>query len=98
MPAHTVSILDEDTLTLTQAAQSLGVSAASTWRWARGGIRGVRLDYIRMGRRILTSREALQRFADELTAKDQGGAYPATTSIEAADADRFDVEAEAEGL
>jgi excisionase family DNA binding protein len=98
MPVQTVALLDEDTLTLTQAARQLGVSVASTWRWAREGFHGVRLDYVRIGRRILTSKQALQRFADALTAQDQRRTEPVISAQDAGGDRDFDSEAEAEGL
>ena len=49
---------------------------SSVWRWcrkgciARNGAR-VRLDHERVGNRVFTSREALQRFAQALTEADE---------------------------
>src|SRR5882724_7722290 len=47
-----------------------GPHASSFWRWARKGLRGVKLDYVRIGHRLVTSREALDRFANALAAAD----------------------------
>jgi hypothetical protein len=46
------------------------------YRWAGPGLRGCRLDTIRVGGTLCTSIEALQRFFDALTAADAAGAQP----------------------
>jgi len=38
----------------------------SIWRWARKGTHGVYLEHVRIGRRVCTSREALDRFFNAL--------------------------------
>lgn len=50
------------------------VSFETLWRWARHGLRGgkVKLAYQRIGRQIMTSRPALERFFNELAAADDG--------------------------
>lgn len=69
-------ILDEHVLTPAQAARYLpnvglpAVSPTTIWRWCRKGVKGVHLEYARLGRRIVTSREALTRFGDALAAAD----------------------------
>jgi Protein of unknown function (DUF1580) len=40
---------------------------ATLYRWAGRGIRGVRLEAVRVGGCLYTSREAMQRFAERLT-------------------------------
>ena len=66
----------ETALTLSQAACELPrlggrkLHASSLWRWARKGVRGVKLEYSRLGSRIVTSREALSRFAAKLAEAD----------------------------
>jgi len=37
-------------------------STLTLWRWCRKGIRGVRLEYLRIGRAMMTSEESLERF------------------------------------
>ncbi len=70
-------ILDETVLTLSQAARRLPklgknhVSPTTVWRWCRKGIRGVHLEYACVGRRIVTSREAMTRFAGALAEADR---------------------------
>lgn len=54
-----------DTLmTLSQAARTLPhrPAASTLWRWCRKGIRGIRLEYLRLGGRIFVEEEALRRF------------------------------------
>lgn len=50
-------------------------SPISVWRWARRGLlsrsgRRVRLDHVRVGARLFTSREALQEFFSAVAASD----------------------------
>ena len=64
-------------LSLGEAARRLGTvdgrrpSTTSLWRWCRHGLRGVCLEYERVGRRIVTTDAALRRFVDGLTELDQ---------------------------
>src|SRR3990170_7891939 len=72
-----LDIGSETALTLSQAACELPklggrkLHASSLWRWARKGVRGVKLDYARLGGRIVTSREALSRFGAKLAEADR---------------------------
>lgn len=43
------------------------VHISAVYRWMQKGVRGVVLDSCRIGGTTYTSREALQRFADQLT-------------------------------
>jgi hypothetical protein len=67
-----IDINQETLYTLTEAAKHLPtlngrkVSVSTMWRWCAKGIRGVHLDHVRIGRRICTSVEALNRFANAL--------------------------------
>lgn len=45
-------------------------SFGCVWRWATRGCRGVRLETIRVGATLCTSKAALQRFCEALTAQD----------------------------
>ena len=47
------------------------VHAGSVWRWCRKGIRGIRLEYVRCGRRIATSESAVHRFFEVLAKLDE---------------------------
>ena len=63
---------DEELITLTEATRHLPkvdgkkVALCTLWRWCRLGLRGVFLEYVRVGRKICTTREALLRFFSEL--------------------------------
>lgn len=76
----------EELMTLAQAAGLLPridgrkVSACTLWRWCRKGLRGVSLDYVRVGRRVCTTRTALQQFFTALAELDQQ-APPDTRSL-----------------
>jgi len=71
-----IDIHSEDLLSLTEAAKALPKvsgkrpAVSTLWRWARKGLRGVRLEYVRVGRGIATSREALNRFFNALADAD----------------------------
>jgi hypothetical protein len=72
-----IDIEKEDVLSLTEATKVLPrvngkrPAICTLWRWCRKGLRGIHLDYIRIGRGIATSRQALNRFFNELSAKDE---------------------------
>jgi hypothetical protein len=69
-----IDINSETLLTLTQAAR-LRPSArggrpthqSSVYRWISRGLRGHKLEAVRVGGTLYTSREALQRWAERLT-------------------------------
>ena len=77
-----ISLAESEVLTLTEASKILPrrngkrPAAATLWRWCRFGIKGVRLEYIRCGRNIMTSRTALQRFFEDLARADQSRQEP----------------------
>lgn len=77
--AHTTITDRPDTgrwITLTEAAKLLPridgrkVAVSTLWRWCRKGLRGVTLEYTRVGRRICTSHQALLRFFTQLAEHD----------------------------
>ncbi len=67
-----IDINDEKLYTLTEATKLLPtmngrkVSSNAMWRWCCKGVQGVHLDHVRIGHRICTSAEALNRFANAL--------------------------------
>lgn len=98
-----MDILNQDQgLTLAQAAKLLpgNPNPSTLWRWCRQGVGGVRLEYRRVGRQIITSRDALQRFSEELTKRDAGGdRRPAQQRQKPqSEAEQVEAEADAEGL
>ena len=58
----------EELLSLTDATKVLPriggrkPAISTLWRWCRKGLRGVSLEYLRYGRNIVTTRQALMRF------------------------------------
>ena len=64
-------------------------------RWMSTGIRGVRLESLRIGGALHTSIEALQRFSDRLTPSDEGVRPSAHNGPRA---DRVESELVAEGM
>jgi hypothetical protein len=83
-----LNVSSESTISLTQAARLLPpgrrgrpVSLSCVLRWVLTGATGpsgerVRLEAVRLGGRWLTSREALQRFAERLTPRLDGDPAP----------------------
>ena len=77
-----IDMQSELLLSLTDAAKTLPKidgkrpHTSTLWRWCRKGLRGVRLEYIRLGNRICTSADALSRFANELAATDSPPSLP----------------------
>jgi len=69
-------LCDENLLSLTEAAKCLPAvdgrrhTPAALYRWCRRGINGVRLEYVRVGGTLATSREALRRFFAALAEAD----------------------------
>lgn len=75
-----IDLRQEELLNLADAARALPLvrgkrlHVSSVWRWCRNGVNGVRLEYLRLGRRIFTSRAALARFAQLLAEADRPAA------------------------
>ncbi len=65
-------------LTLAQAARLLPTKPAPStlWRWARKGVRGVHLEYRRLGGKIVVTEQGIRCFMDELTRRDTESAKP----------------------
>ena len=63
---------NEELITLTEAAKHLPkvdgkkVAVCTLWRWCRVGLSGMFLEYVRVGRKICTTREAMLRFFSDL--------------------------------
>jgi hypothetical protein len=69
------------------------INVSTIFRWINPGVRGVRLEVVRIGGSVYTSREALKRFAEALTSL---GAAPGNdrvgTTARAKRAERADQE------
>jgi hypothetical protein len=82
-----ISVASEQLLTLSQLAKRLPrhrndrpVHPSTCHRWRSPGVRGVRLECVRIGGIWHTSWEAFQRFCECLTALEGGGGTPPATS------------------
>lgn len=71
-------VLTEDVLTLTEARNELlriigrRPDKATMARWIHRGVGGVRLEAVRIGSQLLTSRQALTRFINDRTKRSIG--------------------------
>ncbi len=87
-----IKLISEEVLTLSEAARQPFLPrrrngkrphVATIYRWAQVGIRGIRLETLRVGGSLCTSKEALQRFCEQLTVSDDKksnhGVLPSTT-------------------
>ena len=95
-----IDLRTETVLSLTDAADFLPRRRrgkrphfSTLYRWALKGFRGVRLETIRIGGTLCTSKEALQRFADHLVLI---GAAEPTRSFVSSSRHRAQLDAERE--
>jgi hypothetical protein len=68
-----VDLLNENVLTLSQAARTLpggSIHISTIHRWRLRGVRGIRLETAMRGGKRVTSHEALQRFFDRLSGEE----------------------------
>ena len=72
----------EEIVSLTAATKSLPSrpNITTLWRWRSRGIAGIRLETIAVGGRTFTSREALTRFFERVTAAKSGRPIRARTT------------------
>lgn len=54
---------------------------STLWRWARKGVRGIHLEYVRYGGRIITTAEAVARFSQRLAETDATPVPAKTTPV-----------------
>ena len=78
----------ENVVTLLRAAKSLPElrrgrrpHVSTLYRWASAGVRGVRLETMRVGGTLCTSLEALQRFCERLSAPNEPTSEAANPNI-----------------
>lgn len=93
--------LDNETIcTLSEAAAGLDLHVSTLHRWRLRGIKGIRLETCRIGGRRVTSREAVQRFNEQVTAVADGASVPRTESSVAREKrlQRVERELEAAGI
>lgn len=76
-----IDLLNETVVSLSEAAKHPALPrrragkrphVSTLHRWSTSGCRGVKLETIRFGGTLCTSLEAIQRFANCLTARDRG--------------------------
>lgn len=67
-PSRTQTLLDEGIQTVTSAAAAAGIkiSSKTAVRWCLAGVRGIRLESLKIRGRRLTSGAALRRFFDRI--------------------------------
>lgn len=56
-------------LSLARKVVSVGgkeLHVSTLWRWCRRGLRGVKLEHVRVGHRVCTSTQAISRFVNKL--------------------------------
>jgi hypothetical protein len=58
----------EQLISLTDLAAAVGVTYSTIWRWAVHGVGGVRLENVRRGARIFSTRALLDEFQAQLSA------------------------------
>src|SRR5688572_11109360 len=78
-----IDVANEQVIPLSAAAREVpnrdsgrGVNISTVWRWALKGSRGVKLETCFCGGIRMTSREALQRFYERVTAAADGEEAP----------------------
>ena len=88
-----INLQNEIVLSLTEAARHLPrrragkrPHVATLYRWISRGLRGVKLEAIRVGGTLCTSQEALQRFCERLSAADSEPSQRTTAQRERATA------------
>ena len=70
LEAETVVSLSDATKHLPRRRRGKRPHLATLYRWSTNGVRGVKLEVIRVGSTLCTSLEALQRFCDRCTTGD----------------------------
>jgi hypothetical protein len=73
---------NESPISLSDAAKSLPgrPNVTTIWRWRSRGIAGVRLETLCVGGRTYTTREALARFLERVTAAKSGQPIPSRSN------------------
>lgn len=74
-------LLQEHRISLTNLAKRENVALPTTWRWARKGVKGIKLETVNIGGRRYSSLEAFGRFVDRTTAAADGEQQPAIHSV-----------------
>lgn len=80
LATETVMSLADAAKHLPKRRQGKKPHASTLLRWSRTGVRGVRLEVLRVGNTICTSLEALQRFCERCSVDDGTAPSTRTTS------------------
>lgn len=90
-----INLQEEVLISLADAAKELPafngkrVHTSTLWRWCIEGVRGIRLEHVRVGGRICTSVEALSRFTNRLAeVRETRSRYPGDKSSSDAEKSR----------
>jgi hypothetical protein len=77
-----IDVGNEQIVTFAEAARSLPgrPNITTLWRWRNRGVRGVKLEVACVGGRTYTSREALARFLERVTAAKNGEPIPSRSN------------------
>lgn len=74
-----IDFRQEELLSMGEAAKTIPSingktpNKSSLWRWCIHGIQGVKLDYVRVGSRVCTSAEAIDRFLESVSHTSKSG-------------------------
>lgn len=70
-----IDLLNENVISLTEAANTspLRPHVSTVFRWIQRGVCGIKLESAMLGGRRVTSREAIQRFSDRVSAARRSG-------------------------
>ena len=100
-----IDISREQLISLAQAAKlrpcgrrGRPLHPSTMYRWISRGIRGIRLEATRFGGTFYTSREAMQRFADRLTAGSLATTPPTEATQGSKEIERIERELDAAGI
>jgi len=76
IPTTEYDTMNATLMTLSEASKELPkfngkrIHVSTLWRWCRKGIRGVCLEYVKVGRKVMVSPEGLNRFFTALAQAD----------------------------
>ena len=76
-----LSLLNEDVIPLSAVPDEIPgkqIHPTTVWRWSNRGVRGIRLEVVKVGYEIRTSRQAVRRFLERinLPATSEPGVVP----------------------
>jgi hypothetical protein len=88
-------LLREQRISLSKLAGEQDISTPTAWRWAQRGIKGIRLETFSLGGRKFTTREAFERFVEQVSrAASYTSGLPSPSTPRRAEANRRQAEQE----